>query len=188
MPTKPIVFTSVGLLLMIIFICIFIIKNDKPKDIKYLYKPCDETIKLENIFFEPFAPSQEQEFAVMYINEKYIPCEGHVYSFDDEFYVYASYKSKVVSVEPYTAFDNTYTVILEYENLQFTYNCLQEPSVEEGQTLKTGQKVGIAQKINMNHKEFYGLYYIIKVHNRLVNPTVAFKTKINDLLDETYGF
>ncbi len=150
-------------------------------EIEVLQSPVSEECKIVRYFYDVNQEDQKLEQALILFENVYRPNMGIDYSFDGTvFDVYASTSGEVVkkSQDPLLGWIVT---ISTSEGIKTTYQALGEVTVEQGATVKQGDKIGssgenIYEADLKNH-----LHFIVEKDDQVINPETAIGKKLNEI-------
>lgn len=178
------------------------IPNKDPLDEIYMQEDAEEVVQREEMvkmplddfleativtkFFDYDATPEEQEKSVTFYHNRYYQSKGvHIQTADEKpFDVLASLSGTVVEVKEDPLLGNV--VVLSHEDGVTTYYAsLGETTVEKGDKVDQGDKLGLAGKNIFNEESGVHVHFELHKDDQEVNPEVYFNEPLQNLLQAT---
>ena len=151
------------------------------ESIEKILAPVKTGPKISRYYYDASYDDEKLENALILFEGVYRPNLGVDYTYDNQaFDVYASLSGVVIKKtnDPLLGW---IVSVKSDENIIITYQALSEVSIEKGDTLKQGDKIGVSGS-NIYEADLKNhLHYIIEIDNKTVNPENYFNQLITNI-------
>lgn len=157
------------------------INNPVEEEYEVVKMPVSEGLVVVRKFFDPNLDKEERLTTYYKIGSRYSTSRGVSWEQEngEAFDVYASLSGTVKSVRS----DNLYgmVVVIDHgDDLETHYISLGEVVVQEGETVKQGDKIGVSTESSYDNLRNHVHFKVIK-KNKVLNPLTVIGKKVNTI-------
>ena len=142
----------------------------------------DSDVKVEIPFYNVDGTDKEQQSALIYYENIYMPNTGVMYSSDDDFNCVSVLDGKVKDIKD----DEIMGKIVEIENnknITTIYQSLKEVNVKVGDNLKQGDVIGLAGTNQITGEDKKSLHFEVYNKGQIIDPEQFYLLSQEDIND-----
>lgn len=140
----------------------------------------EEGIETAKYFYDKDATTEKQENSIIYHEKMYLQNSGVDYKRSEEFEVVAVMDGTVIEVEDTELLGKS--VKIRHDNeLISVYQSLKDVTVNKGDTITQGQKIGMSGTSTLNSELNNHLHFEMYLQGRIIDPEMCYDKKLNEL-------
>jgi stage II sporulation protein Q len=146
-----------------------------------LIEPYDDTnVTIEISYYDTEGTTEEQQKSLIKYDRTYMPSTGILYGSDNEFNCLSVAEGEVVSIDTSEMFGNIIT-IKHTNNITSRYSSLSEVNVSVGDTVNSGEIIGISGTNKVSATKNNMLLFELMINGEYVNPQKYYNMEIDKI-------
>lgn len=153
----------------------------KEETLTQIEKPfTDETVSIVTDYYDKDSDSKTQENSLINYQNTYMPNTGILYGSDNEFDIFSVLDGTIESITPDEIMGNIIT-IRHNNNLTTIYQSLNTITVQIGDNIKQGEKIGTSGINKIDTTKENMLLFEVEYNGENLNPNKFYEMDINEL-------